>query len=68
MKTKSQSPVGSLHPILFFAVMYLIALFFAIFICSAIFYQINGPSAQVENPVAPPEVSPTEPVLAAGYP
>lgn len=68
MKTRSMSPVGSLHPLLFFAVMYLIALFFAIFICSAIFYQINGPSAQQESPVSMPEVSKSEPVLAAGYP
>jgi hypothetical protein len=46
MKRKSVSPVGALHPILFFAGVYIVALFFSIFICSSIFYSLNP---QVEN-------------------
>jgi hypothetical protein len=53
MKTKSFSPVGSLHPILFFAVLYIVALVFAIFICSTLFYSCNAKSTGVssENPL-----------------
>ncbi len=42
MKTKNNSTLGSIHPILFFACIYAVALFFSIFICSALFYSING--------------------------
>ncbi len=45
MRSKSISPVGSLHPILFMAGMYIIALFLAIFICSTLFYSCNTSSA-----------------------
>jgi Na+-transporting methylmalonyl-CoA/oxaloacetate decarboxylase gamma subunit len=41
MKRKSFTPVGALHPILFFAGVYVVALFFSIFICSTIFYSCN---------------------------
>jgi hypothetical protein len=33
--------VGALHPILFFAGVYFVALFFSIFICSSVFYSCN---------------------------
>ena len=33
--------MGALHPILFFAVMYVVVLFFSIFICSSLFYSFN---------------------------
>jgi len=49
MKTKSLSPVGSLHPILFFAVVYIVALLFSIFICSALFYSCNTSSAEISE-------------------
>jgi hypothetical protein len=49
MKTKSFSPVGSLHPILFFAVLYIVALVFAIFICSTLFYSCNAKSTGVSS-------------------
>jgi hypothetical protein len=45
MKTKSFTSAGSLHPILFFAVVYVVALLFSIFICSALFYSCNAKSA-----------------------
>jgi len=41
MKRKTFTPVGALHPILFFAGVYVVALFFSIFICSTIFYSCN---------------------------
>ena len=41
MKRKTVSPVGALHPVLFFAGVYVVALFFSIFICSSIFYSCN---------------------------
>ena len=44
MKTKTNS-VGALHPILFFAVMYVVVLFLSIFICSSLFYSFNSNSS-----------------------
>jgi hypothetical protein len=46
MKTKSISPLGSLHPILFMATMYIVTLLFSIFICSSLFYSCNTTSAK----------------------
>jgi len=60
MKTKSFSPVGSLHPILFFAVMYAVALFFAIFICSTLFYSCNANSSHIGREEVKPLNSPVE--------
>jgi len=34
--------VGALHPILFFAGVYVVVLLFSIFICSTIFYSCNA--------------------------
>ena len=42
MKTRNISTLGSIHPILFFACIYAVALFFSIFICSTLFYSFNG--------------------------
>jgi len=44
MKKRSVSPIGALHPILFFAGVYIVVLFFSIFICSALFYSCNTTS------------------------
>ena len=41
MKKTSVSPIGALHPILFFAGVYVVVLFFSIFICSSLFYSCN---------------------------
>jgi hypothetical protein len=57
MKRKS-TPVGALHPILFFAGVYVVVLMFSIFICSTIFYSCNSvktgavEKAPVENTAA----------------
>lgn len=45
MKSKTLNSVGALHPILFFAVMYVVVLFLSIFICSSLFYSFNSGSA-----------------------
>lgn len=37
--------MGSLHPVLFFAGVYVVALLFSIFICSTLFYSCNASSA-----------------------
>jgi len=49
MKTKTFTPMGSLHPILFFAGVYVVALVFSIFICSSLFYSCNSSSSTVSN-------------------
>ncbi|HYC39263.1 MAG TPA: hypothetical protein VEB63_02155 [Chitinophagaceae bacterium] len=46
MKNSSLTPVGALHPILFFAGVYLVALIFSVFICSALFYSCNGTASE----------------------
>lgn len=58
MKTKNFTPMGALHPILFFAGVYIVALFFSIFICSSLFYSCNTNSAKV----AKEQQRPTEPM------
>ena len=47
MKTKTFTPMGALHPVLFFAGVYVVALLFSIFICSSLFYSCNTNSAKI---------------------
>jgi hypothetical protein len=47
MRTKKSTTMGALHPILFFAVMYVVVLFFSIFICSSLFYSLNSDSQDI---------------------
>ena len=67
MKNSSFTPMGALHPILFFAGVYVVALIFSVFICSALFYSCNTSSAklvQEEKPAAPQnELSATSAVV-----
>ncbi len=42
MKARSFTSAGALHPILFFAVMYVVVLLLSIFICSSLFYTFNS--------------------------
>lgn len=60
MKAKTITPMGALHPALFFAGVYIVALLFSIFICSTIFYSCNSTATDVvkktektKQPVAP---------------
>jgi len=47
MKTKTITPMGALHPALFFIGVYIVALLFSIFICSTIFYSCNSTSVNI---------------------
>ena len=47
MKAKTFTPMGALHPALFFAGVYIVALLFSIFICSTIFYSCNSTPADI---------------------
>ncbi len=46
MKTKAFTPMGSLHPILFFVFVYAVALVCSVFICSSLFYSCNASSTK----------------------
>ncbi|MFI5133742.1 MAG: hypothetical protein ACHQEB_05370 [Chitinophagales bacterium] len=47
MKTRTLTPMGALHPVLFFAGVYVVVLLFSIFICSSLFYSCNASKAEV---------------------
>jgi uncharacterized membrane protein len=49
MKTKTITPMGALHPILFFAGVYVVVLLFSIFICSSLFYSCNSSAASLSS-------------------
>lgn len=49
MKTKTFTPMGALHPVLFFAGVYVVVLLFSIFICSALFYSCNTNPANTSS-------------------
>jgi len=42
MNRKSTSSIGAFHPIIFFCVVYGISLFFAFFVCRAVYFTIYG--------------------------
>jgi hypothetical protein len=54
--------MGALHPVLFFAGVYTVALIFSIFICSSIFYSCNATKAEISK-----KTEKTQPVAATGY-
>ncbi|HLA52905.1 MAG TPA: hypothetical protein VK618_06360 [Flavitalea sp.] len=54
MKRKSTySAIGGYQPFLFCIGMYFVALFFSIFICSAIFYAVNPKGNMAKNATSP---------------
>lgn len=54
MKSRNLTAVGALHPILFFATVYIVALFLSVFICTAIFKSINDNAiGEYSKPVQP---------------
>lgn len=56
MKRKTTlSAIGGYQPFLFCAGMYIVALFFSIFICSAIFYAANPKKSMGKKTAAPSE-------------
>jgi hypothetical protein len=52
MKAKTFSTIGGWQSFLFCIGMYMVALFFSIFICSAVFYIVNGSSGSSKTPAA----------------
>jgi hypothetical protein len=58
MKTKTFTPMGSLHPILFFAGLYVVALLLSVFICSSLFYSCNARPAKLGNEKTTPVEKP----------
>lgn len=65
MKTRSVSSLGALHPVLFFAGIYAIALLFSIFICSSLFYSCNANKAEVTQKQEAPAQQPALPQSTA---
>ena len=64
MKTKTFTSMGSLHPILFFAVVYVVALLFSVFICSSLFYSCNASPAKIGSQQTAPENNQPAPASA----
>lgn len=62
MRPKTSTAMGALHPILFFAGVYVVVLLFSIFICSAIFYSCNTSTADVAKKTEQKQAAP-----ATGY-
>ena len=56
--------MGSMHPILFFVFVYVVALFFSIFICSSLFYSCNAKEANVLSEKQGPSVVEKNPATA----
>jgi hypothetical protein len=54
MKTRNFTPMGALHPVLFFAGIYVVALLFSIFIFSSLFYSCNASKTEVAGKNAAP--------------
>ena len=69
MKKRSVSPIGALHPILFFAGVYVVVLFFSIFICSALFYSCNTSNAssfsENEQKISEPQTNTSTAAIAS---
>ena len=47
MRSRNSSTMGALHPVLFFAGVYVVVLLFSIFICSTIFYSCNANKSEI---------------------
>jgi len=61
MRSRTSTAMGALHPILFFAGVYVVVLLFSIFICSTIFYSCNVNKTEIAKK-SPQKASP-----ATGY-
>jgi hypothetical protein len=59
MKAKTFTPMGALHPILFFAGVYIVVLLFSIFICSSLFYSCNSSAASITKEQSLPVETPS---------
>jgi hypothetical protein len=63
MKSRSNS-LGALHPVLFFACMYVVVLFLSIFICSSLFYSLNSDTVSAGKRIEMPTANAGFPIKA----
>ena len=68
MKTKTFSAIGGWNSFFFCIGMYVIALFFSIFVCSSVFYAINGSGSSKSESLKNATVNSGKQVLAAVSP
>ncbi|RYY85208.1 MAG: hypothetical protein EOO15_17605 [Chitinophagaceae bacterium] len=61
MTKRTQAPMGALHPLFFFVLVYGISLLMALFICRSVYYGINGPEPGAEAAVS---AAPAAPAVA----
>ena len=45
MKSRTFTPMGSMHPVIFFVIVYVVVVLVSIFICSSLFYSCNDNQA-----------------------
>jgi hypothetical protein len=64
MKNKTFTTMGAVHPVLFFVVIYAVALLFSIFICSSLFYSCKSNSkVAVEQKISVQKNAATTPAV-----
>jgi hypothetical protein len=66
MRSKTTTAVGALHPVLFFAGVYVVVLLFSIFICSTIFYSCNTSKTELVKKSGEKEQQPSADNTATG--
>jgi hypothetical protein len=59
--------MGSMHPVLFFVFVYVVALLFSIFICSSLFYSCNASPANGLSDKTSPSRLETDPAVAIAW-
>ena len=64
MKSKTFSAIGGWQSFMFCLGMYVVALFFSIFVCSAVFYAINGRTSANKS-LAVEKVNPAKEALTS---
>jgi hypothetical protein len=55
MRRNSTSSMGAMHPVIFFLLVYGIALFLALFVCRTVYYAFNSDAAAVETSLEVPQ-------------
>jgi hypothetical protein len=55
MRQNSTSSMGAMHPVIFFLLIYGIALFLALFVCRTVYYAINGDEAAAQTNLDMPQ-------------
>lgn len=55
MRRNSTSSMGAMHPVIFFLLVYGIALFLALFVCRTVYYTLNGDTAATSGSLEVPQ-------------